>query len=113
MSETLGAYTLPNPTESSQGRIWVGEAWTNAAGNELVNSIAVRRSFSRTWVATGTDLSNLRSALNAAIATPASFTPWDGGTYTVRVEAGSISDEPAGQTSDGHYRISATLRQTQ
>jgi hypothetical protein len=113
MSETLGSYTLPNPTESSQERIWIGEAWTNAAGNELVNSIAVRRSFSRTWTAKGTDLSNIRSALSAAIATPASFTPWDGGTYTVRVDAGSVTEKPAGMTSSGYYHVSAILRQTQ
>ena len=84
MSETLGSYTLPNPTESSVGRIWVGEAWTNAAGNELVNHIARRRSFRRTWIAKGTDLGYIRSALDAAIQAPVSFTAWDGGTYIVR-----------------------------
>ena len=113
MSETLGGYTLPNPVESSQGRIWVGEVWTNAAGNELINSIAVRYSFGRTWVAGGTDLSNLRAALTAAITTPASFSPWDGGSYTVRVEGESLEEEPTGRASAGYYRISATLRQTQ
>jgi len=112
MSVTLGSYTLPNPVESNESRIIAGSAWEMADGDEAWHILKKRRRWQYTWVAQGTDLSNIRAAIDAAISAAKTFVPWEGGgPYTVRVDGASVQVEPAGQTSDGYWRVSCAIRQ--
>jgi hypothetical protein len=112
MSVTLGSYTLPNPVESQESRIAVSQSWIMASGDEAWQFVKARRQWEYVWVAKGTDLQNIRAALEAAYGTAKSFVPWEGGgPYNVRVDPASVKQEPEELTGSGYWRISCTIRQ--
>lgn len=112
MSETWGAATIPNPIEAEEFTITPGEDWTLANGNEVWHTLQTRKGWTRTYVVTGTDLTNLRSAIASGITTEFSFTPYTGTAHYARVIGQSVRYSPETPTAGTYWRVTVTLHQT-
>lgn len=112
MSETWGAYTIPNPIEGEEFPIVPGEDWTLASGNEVWHTLTSRKGWNRTYIVRGTDLTNLRAAIASGITTEFQFTPYTGGSPVyARVVAQSVTYTPEAPTATTYWRITVTIHQ--
>lgn len=110
MSVILGAFTLMAPVGSQRSVVAPSLSWTMADGRLRTHVITTRFTWQYEWVARGAQLADVRSALNAAMLAEVTFRPWDEVVnYTVKVLPESVNEEPEGQTSDGAYRVTATI----
>ncbi len=112
MSETWGAYTIPNPIEGDEFPIVPGEAWTLSSGNEVWHTLTQRKGWTRTYVVRGSDLTDLRAAIAAGITTEFQFTPYTGASAVyARVVAQSVKYAPETPTATTYWRVTATIHQ--